>query len=500
MKFLLQIFASLFRNRSDFFRDTVTVITGSVFSRVLAFLSIPVLSRIFTPEEFGVLALFALMAVTVSCVASGRYEVAIVLPDNDSDALHLAAIALVISLLTSLFAMVLVFIWGSEIAALFSPETAVEGAEDLLGPWMPLIPAYIFIISAASVISYWATRKKLFGYIGAAEVAGTGVKITTQVGLQLSAGLGAGSLILGQFGYQLSNIIVLIWGTIRRPGSIRSIPLRFRFSRALELIKRYKKFPQFEATANLLSVSSREFPVLVLGLFFPLDVVGLYSISYRIMSMPSFVIGLSIMKVFYPLANEARSEGNLDKISRTLYKQMLVMSLTPALLFLVAAPEVVEVVLGRKWVNAGVYIQWLTFFMLSHFLILPFLKLFLVYEKQKERLFYQVMLSLLRMGALIAGGLLASPIISVALASGVGAVINLVTIIVLLLYAGVKLSNSLKILLLEVCKALPFAIVLIVMKNYFPDQLLVVLMFMLALLVFGLVRYRSLILIKSRLT
>ncbi|MGI9289996.1 MAG: oligosaccharide flippase family protein [Gammaproteobacteria bacterium] len=497
MKALLELFSRLFRNRSDFFRDTVTIITGSAFSRVLAFLSIPILSRIFTPEEFGVLALFVLMSVTVACVASGRYEVAIVLPDDDSDALHLAFLALVISALTSIATFVAIGIWGEQIVEIFSLESNVESSLETLGVWLKAVPLYVFIISLSSVISFWATRKKLFGYISGSEVAGTGVKIVSQVGLQVTSGLGAGALILGQFGYHLTNAAVMIWGSIRNP---RAVSWRdIKISRALQMLKRYKKFPQFEATANLMSVTSREFPVLILGLFFPLDIVGLYSISYRIMSMPSFVIGLSIMRVFYPLAKESKDQGNLDSISRSLYKQMLMLAMTPALLFLVAAPEVVEVVLGRKWINAGVYIQWLTIFMLSHFMMLPFLKLFLVYEKQQQRLIYQLLLSVFRLGALIIGGLMASPILSVALASIIGSVINFVTILILLFYTGVRLKDSLGIFIMEIAKSLPFALVLFLLKDYISDDVIVTLVFLSLVMLFIVMRYRSLMLIKSRM-
>lgn len=489
MKALLNFIFGFLRNRSDFFRDTVTVITGSAFSRVLAFLSLPILSRLFTPEEFGTLALFALIAVTVACIASGRYEVAIVLPDSDSDALHLALIALVISALSSLISLALVLLWSEQILAAFNADS--------LGGWLKLVPAYIFIISASSVVSFWATRKKLFGYVSAGEVAGTGVKVSSQIGLQLGLGLGAGSLILGQFTYQLINIVVLLVGALRNP---RSSSLgKFSFGRALQLIKRYKKFPQFEALANLLSISSREFPVLVLGIFFPLDVVGLYALGYRIMSMPSFVIGLSIMKVFYPLAKEGWAQGNLDKLSHTLFKQMLILGVTPALLFLIAAPEVMEFVLGSRWVNAGIYIQWLTIFMLSHFLILPLLKIFLVCEKQRQRLIYQVILSLFRLTGLIAGGLLASPILAVAYASTAGALVNFAAIIVLLYYTGVKVRDSLTLIFYEVLKALPFAFALYAFKNIYPDQLLVALVFLGLGLIFCVLRYRSLMLIKSQI-
>jgi lipopolysaccharide exporter len=488
MKFPVDLIFGFVNNRGDFFRDTLTIVTGSVFSRLNAILLLPVLSRIFTPEEFGALALFTLIVVTVACIASGGYESAIVLPDNDSDALHLALIAMAFALISSLLSAGALGLWGPEILAAFSADS--------LQKWLWLIPAYIFVVSAASVVSFWATRKKLFGHISAGEVTGTSIKISSQIGLQLAYSLGSGSLILGQFTYQLSSITILLYGALRDP--LTTIGDSFSIKRALNLMGRYKKFPQYETWGNLLGVSSREFPVLILSWFFPLGVVGLYSISHRIMSMPPFVIGLSIMRVFYPMAKEAHAAGNLDEITRKLVKQMLVLSVTPALLFLIAAPEVVEVVLGKAWGGAGIYIQWLTVFILTHFLILPLIELFLVCEKQKEKLNYQVILSALRLGGLIAGGFLVSPVIAVALASSVGAVVNFVTIIVLLLYAGIRVGESINLIVVEVLKALPFVAALALLKYIYPDQVLVVLMFLAAGLLFCIIRLRSLLAIKSQ--
>ena len=110
-----------------------------------------------------------------------------------------------------------------------------------------------------------------------------------------------------------------------------------------------------------------------------------------------------------------------------------------------------------------------------------------------------MILSALRLAGLIAGGFLASPVIGVALASCVGAVVNFVTIIVLLLYAGIKVGESINLIVVEVLKALPFVTALAILKYIYPDQVLVVLMFLAAGLLFFIIRLRSLLAIKSQM-
>ena len=65
-----------FASRGRFFRDVATVLTGTVASRVLAVLAIPVLARLYTPAEFGLLAMFMTINAILSAVICLRYEMA----------------------------------------------------------------------------------------------------------------------------------------------------------------------------------------------------------------------------------------------------------------------------------------------------------------------------------------------------------------------------------------------------------------------------------------
>ena len=74
--------SAAFAARGSFFKGVVTLLSGTIISRIVAIIGIPVLARIYTPAEFGVLALFTTISALVTSVACGRYEMAVVLPED----------------------------------------------------------------------------------------------------------------------------------------------------------------------------------------------------------------------------------------------------------------------------------------------------------------------------------------------------------------------------------------------------------------------------------
>ncbi|EFK95942.1 polysaccharide biosynthesis protein, partial [sediment metagenome] len=78
-----------FNLKSEFIKNIFTLLSGSTIAQVITLLAIPVLTRIFTPQDFGFFAVYFSLATIVSTVATGRYELAIMLPKHKKDALSI---------------------------------------------------------------------------------------------------------------------------------------------------------------------------------------------------------------------------------------------------------------------------------------------------------------------------------------------------------------------------------------------------------------------------
>jgi O-antigen/teichoic acid export membrane protein len=83
--------------KSEFAKNVLTLMTGTTIAQAIPIAISPILTRIYTPEDFGVFALYMSLASIISVVATGRYELAIMLPKKDDDAINIVALSTLIS-------------------------------------------------------------------------------------------------------------------------------------------------------------------------------------------------------------------------------------------------------------------------------------------------------------------------------------------------------------------------------------------------------------------
>ncbi|SVD81723.1 uncharacterized protein METZ01_LOCUS434577, partial [marine metagenome] len=97
--------------RSEFSKNVLTLVTGTTIAQAIPIAISPILTRIYTPEDFGVLALFISITTILGTIANGRYELAIVLPKRDNNALELTALSIIITIGFSLLLVILVILF-----------------------------------------------------------------------------------------------------------------------------------------------------------------------------------------------------------------------------------------------------------------------------------------------------------------------------------------------------------------------------------------------------
>lgn len=183
------------KSSSGFAANVLKLVTGSVFAQGLGVLAAPVIARLFAPEAFGVAALFASITGIVGVVACLRYELAIMLPKTDEEAVNLLGVSLFFVLIVTIISTLIIFFADDVIVNLFnSPE---------LSKYLWLVPLAVFVTGIFTALNYWNSRTKHFGRLSIARVVSS---VVTQMGI-LGAGftgfVSGGTLItarvLGQF-------------------------------------------------------------------------------------------------------------------------------------------------------------------------------------------------------------------------------------------------------------------------------------------------------------
>ena len=438
-------------SRNDrFSRGVLAILSGTVLSRLIAFAAIPVLSRLFTPSEFGVFALFSMIIAVSGPIVTWRYEAAIVLPEEDGDAANLLLVSCLATTISSVILGIFFTLFNHQIADfLGAPE---------LAPWLPWSAFCIWAVGMFTGLRLWKSRVDDFPAISYARVADTFSLSVTQVGLGLSAPGNLFGLMIGPFVARFVGLITIATSTFRTDG--KRIFAALNMKQAMEQAKRYIRFPQFDLPASALNGFSREMPVAVLGIFFIPQWVGLYSVANRVMSVPLQILGGAIAQVYLPLARDASLNSRLDHFTLSIFDRLLRISVTPMLLVAIAAPDLMAVVLGDQWYFAGVFLRWICPWLMLAFIASPISEVFSVLERQADKLVFNSVLFVTRLLSLVIGGLLGEPFLAVALFGISGAVFWFVQCYWLIKISGVKMALFWKHIFLEMFRALPYVVVL----------------------------------------
>jgi|GEM_PF-620274 len=461
--------------RNDrFSRGVIAILSGTVLSRIIAFAAIPILSRMFTPSDFGVFALLSMVIAVLGPIVTWRYEAAIILPDDEADAINLLMVSCLASTVSSLLIFFVFFAFGDQLAIfLGSPE---------LGRWLPWSALCIWAVGLFTALRLWKSRMDDFASVSYARVADTSALSAVQLGLGWFLNGSVFGLMIGPFVGRFTGFFSLLYSTLRADGS--RIFAALDLSRALILAKRYVRFPQFDLPASALNNFSREMPIAVLGVFFIPQWVGLYSVANRVMSVPLQVVGGAIAQVYLPLAQSAQQSSRLDHFTLAIFDRLLRVSVTPMLLVAIAAPEMLSYILGDQWYFAGIFLRWICPWLMLAFIASPISEVFSVLERQADKLIFNSVLFTTRLISLVIGGFLGDPFLAVALFGISGAIFWFAQCYWLIKISGIKMVLFWKHIFMELLRATPYLVVMVGAQWYHVSPLKVVVGLLILLLLF----------------
>jgi lipopolysaccharide exporter len=442
-----------------FAKHVATMMTGSVFAGVIGIIVMPLLTRIYRPEDFGIFTLYTSLLGVLAVVACWRYELAIVLPERDEDAANLLLLCIIICLGMGFLTLILAAIFRTSLANLLNaPE---------LASWLWYLPLSLIAVGLYSSLNYWSTRRKHFKRLAIRQMTQSGVTAVTQIaGGWLCSTANAGGLIGGTIAGQLTASGWLAWQIKKDEGMF--IYNAISRSDFIRVVRRYKKFPLFDAWSGLLNTFSGMLPALLLGYYFSPDIVGFYALGYLILHAPMSVVGLSIAQVFFPHANEAKRNWQLSQLTLKIFDRLLKIGFVPFLLLTIVAPDLFALIFGSRWYTAGEYVRWLSVWMLFVFISSPLSNIYSIMEKQKEGLIVNIVMFCSRLIVLVIGGMKGDALFTIKLFGITGAVLWIFNCIYIQHLAGVSAIKIFLIIFNQSIYGIPYA--LLPVATYFITQ------------------------------
>ena len=380
--------------QSEFSRNVLTLMTGTTIAQAIPVAISPILTRIYTPEDFGVFALFIAISTIFGSIANGRYELAIMLPKKDEDAINIFALGFIITSAISILLLVFVLMFNKHFTTLLNNNE--------IGIWLYFIPIAVFFIGLFNILNYFNNRRKNYKDLRNATV----IKSIVLAIVQLSIGLlkqGASGLISGQIVSQFFANTRLLKNII----SDKLLISKISKVKMIALAKRYKNFPKFSMWAGLANTLSTQLINILITLFYSISTLGFYSLVQRVLILPSSLIGGSIGQVFFQEATKEKQQtGTVTHSFNATLKKLIIIGIIPFGILYFTVEELFAFIFGEEWRIAGVYAGIMMPLFYIRFFVSPLTIMNIIFPKNHIGLYWQIGLLILHTIILVISSIL----------------------------------------------------------------------------------------------
>lgn len=376
---LAQIFKQIqthYPPTGSFVANVLTLMTGTTIAQAIPIAIAPILTRIYTPEDFGILALYMAIVSMVAIIATGRYELAIMLPEKDEDAFNILALSVGIAFILSLITLIVIWLFNAKIIKLLGSTE--------ISSWLYFIPISIFLTGIYQAFNYWSNRKKQYKRLAISRISQSVTTGSANLGLGFG-GFGAGGLIGGSLIGQGIATTVLSWQIWREDHDKKGFISKKKIK---ENAEKYKDFPKINSLHAFTDVLQSSGVIFLISAFFGSLILGYYSFTMRILKAPLGLIGSSVSQIFYQKASETyRNGGNLQLLLKKTMIRLGLIALPIFILLIVFGPDIFAIFFGNNWREAGIYAQILSPWIFLNFIISPISQIAIILDKQRYALF-----------------------------------------------------------------------------------------------------------------
>lgn len=381
---------------SEFWRNISIVSSGSMISQIVIVTTIPVLSRIYLPENFGLQSLYLSFSLILGSLFTLKFELPIVFANEEKESIFLIVLTVLFSLLFSFVLLMFFLIFGNQLFGFLGIRNDVQLVLSIV-----LTTTLIGILSA---LLQFTNRQKRF-------------KTTTNTNVIQSVSNVAGSILLGIFGfikfgliygyllgYSFSVVFIAFNNYKILSDYIRDY---LRFEDLKETFFKYIDYPKIILPTTIFSILSSQIIPIILQKLYSSEFVGYFAMSNRITLLPSIVIGSAVGSVFRTEVSIMENKNeNIRPLFISLAKKMFILGLFIYTVLGILAPWLFSVFLGRNWFAAGVLTRYVVLYAFSLFMVQCFYDILLIKKKYKTYFLIQFSLFITISFSLILGNML----------------------------------------------------------------------------------------------
>ncbi len=359
-------------------RNMMILASGTAGAQVIAFAAMPIITRIYSPSDFGVLSIFIAILSLLVPFATFRYSVAIPLPRRSQTAVSVLALSVLLSFAVAIFMTIVLFFSADYIFVLFSVS--------VLSQYWWLLPIALLGAGVYETLVSWSTREKQFKIIAKTKMTQSIASSIVKIVL--------GFLAFKPFGLLIGHVVAQVAGIGSIVSQSQAVFLQNKkhitLSRIFFLAKRYSDFPKYQIASRFLLAFASQAPLMFVAWLYDSEITGQLALSLMVLGIPIALIGSTMGQAYYgEIAKIGKKNvSKIKEITFSLIKKLFVLSIMPFLVLLLFGEVLFSFIFGVNWAQAGVFSSILAFYLVAQFISSPFVNVLNLYEKQS--LFLQI--------------------------------------------------------------------------------------------------------------
>ena len=394
----------------ELIKNSATLLSANAISQGIAFAVLPVIARLYSPDELGILALFLGIEGLLSVIANGKYDSAIVLSKSKSMAANTFNLCFLINAVFSLLILIVLLLGSHSILSMLHYES-LEGV-------IYYLPFFVFIVAFAQASIFWFNYNKRFALTA---------RYTLWQGL-INNGLkvGSGFLKAGLMGLvwaNLSSHFISILSCFTRKETWNQL-FHFNKKEILVAASEHRKFPLYTLPHTFINMVSGNLPILLLSGYFGMAEIGLFSMGITIGFRPINLLSSSLDQVISQ--SMAERINKLEPIWTNLIQSIKKILLIVTPLFILAfflSPLVLRYFLGERWEQSALYIQIMIPWLIISLFTASLSSIPPIFGKQRIALIIEIIYIVARLISLIIGIYIQNFVWAIILFSFVSAVV-----------------------------------------------------------------------------
>jgi O-antigen/teichoic acid export membrane protein len=372
-------------------RAAAILVGGTAAAQIIAVLALPILTRVYSPADFTILATYSALLFMLVYAATGRFDLAIPLVADDKEAANLLVLAVLCSVSTAGIIGLAVLCFGTTLAHAVSLDET--------GPYLWLLPISLALAGSFLAFQNWWLRRHSFRLVAATRLS----QVLTGVSIQLGMGFGGWKpigLLIGHLmiaGAGSVRFLLTFWRDERR--LLRSITLKSLKTTAYT----HRQYPQYSVVDAVAANAGEQLPLVIIAALSAGPEAGLLLLTMRVLGAPVDLLANAIAQVYLSTVAQAERDRRLSQSTERLVRALMIYGSAPFLFGSLATAPLFGIVFGERWTAAGSMIFWVAPWYAMRLSTAPLLSLPALLGRQRQIMVIRITTLFVRAGAVYVG-------------------------------------------------------------------------------------------------